>query len=115
MTKSAMQSLASAAKNRLKRGYWNEIKEKRLEESPGRIKRADDVLTKEEEVYYGKVKKILAESETAVIINPIGRLMDKKYYAALSADEKQLYIFKLSEIYISVKRKIRKGTAQMEN
>lgn len=113
--KSAMQSLASEAKNRLKRGYWNDIKEKRREECSGRIRRPDDVLTKEEEFYYGKVKKILAESENAVIINPIGQLMDKKHYAELNANEKQLYIFRLSEIYISIKRKIRKGAAGTEN
>ncbi|MDR2090808.1 MAG: hypothetical protein LBP62_04055 [Clostridiales bacterium] len=109
MVKNTIQALASEAKNRLKRGYWNDVKERRKEECAGRVKRADNELTAEEKFYYGKVKKILAESENAVIINPIGLLMDKKYYAGLDACEKQLYVFKLSAIYISVKRKIQKG------
>ncbi|MDR2047599.1 MAG: hypothetical protein LBP79_06900 [Clostridiales bacterium] len=111
--KNTFQALALEAKNRLKHGYWNEIKEKRKQTEPSdrNKKRAAALLTKEEEAYYVRVKKILAESAEAdaVVINPIGRLIDKKYYAELSAEEKQQYVFRLSEIYISIKKKISNG------
>ncbi|MDR1905470.1 MAG: hypothetical protein LBQ27_00940 [Clostridiales bacterium] len=109
-TRNTIQSLAVEAKKRLKLGYWNEIKEKRrLDETDGcavRRYRDRQALTKEEEFYYGKVKKILSESADGVIINPIGRLMDEKYFSELSFEDKQYYVFKLSGLYISIKNKI---------
>ncbi|MDR1939720.1 MAG: hypothetical protein LBQ40_02875 [Clostridiales bacterium] len=106
---STIQSLATEAKKRMKLGYWSEVKEKRrLEEREGKMtkKAVDDfALTKEEERYYSDVKNIL-EDCGEVIINPIGRLMDKQFYAGLDYADKQLYVFRLSQIYISIKNKI---------
>ncbi|MDR3264290.1 MAG: hypothetical protein LBT30_08290 [Clostridiales bacterium] len=109
-TKNTIQALAVEAKKRLKFGYWNEIKEKRKSDetdTDGKRRITESsALTKEEEKYYAGVKKILADGKSEVIVNPIGRLMDKEYYSELNLSEKQQYVFRLSRIYISVKNKI---------
>lgn len=104
-----IQALASEAKKRMKRGYWNEIKEKRRNDGPESAFRRDtdkNRLTKEEESYYLKVKKILTDEREGIVVNPIGRLMDRQHYSGLTPSEKQHYVFKLSEIYVSIKNKL---------
>ncbi|MDR3294102.1 MAG: hypothetical protein LBT20_08390 [Clostridiales bacterium] len=112
-TRGTIQSVAAEAKKRMKLGYWNDIKERRrTEERPHTGRCGADTLTKEEEQYYARVKKILSAGEDEVIINPIAQLMDKQHYSELSPSDKQQYVFRLSEIYISIKKKIAAGEAK---
>ncbi len=57
----------------------------------------------EDDPIYYKVKKVLEKGYNDIILNPISQIMDNKYYATLSANEKERYILKLSKKYNTIK------------
>ncbi|MBE7076573.1 MAG: hypothetical protein E7374_01630 [Clostridiales bacterium] len=54
-------------------------------------------FTEQDQDLYAKVCKLLSNDN--VVINPIKELVDNKYYDSLTLEQKQKYIFDLSEKY----------------
>ena len=54
-----------------------------------------------EQELYNRVCKLLNSDE--IVVNPIQELIDRKYYATLSLEAKQKYVFELSEKYKEMK------------
>ncbi len=101
----ALKRLARQAKNRLSnRNYINGKGELKVV-SGGYLADYKLVLLsgKEDEKLYCKVKEILSENED--IINPIGKLVDKSKFSALSASERERYLFNLVEKYKKMKER----------
>ena len=103
---SPIRNLACEAKKRLKqgkeecylRGTVSSITEKKM-------------LTAEEEKLVCKVRELVERED--IILNPIGQLIDGDYYNTLSPSDKQTYIFKLSTMYIKIKRCIEDGRCEV--
>lgn len=105
-----LKKMAKAAKSRMKSGFWNRVKEQRnsVPESE-RMSYASYVkreLARErkpdagEEEFTRKVAELVNSGE--VVVNPIGRLMDKDYYESLDYAAKQRYILELTDKYRTV-------------
>ncbi len=63
---------------------------------------------KEDEAFVRKVEKIIIEDQ---LLNPIGRLIDKKYYQQLNNVDKEFYLLKLIDRYNKVKDQYMKENA----
>lgn len=90
---------ANEAKKRLASGYFQKnecIVNKQVYHTSG-----VDYL--DEERMYKIVIDIVESKE--VVLNPLGRLMNKDYFESLDYPSRQRYIFKLSEIYIKLKQR----------
>lgn len=107
-----IRTLAKKAKNRMKDGYWTEVKNIRINSEAQCLakkvvyERAATYIisTEREEEYYAKVCEIL-DSENH-IFNPLGKLIDGEYLNTLrDAGEIQRYIFGLAELFICLKRR----------
>jgi len=96
---SELKKLAQSAKNRMKNGYWQGggLPLSRPVREEGSIGYA------EEEELYGKVRDMLNADEC--VIDPIGRLMDKEVYAAMSPTARIRYVLELSKIYGKLKER----------
>jgi len=92
--KGKLYFLARDAKSRIR----NFNKEKTVFEQ---VNYAKSCLGVHEQELYDRVCKLLSREE--VIINPIKELIDNKYYASLTLEGKQKYIFDLSEKYKEMK------------
>lgn len=118
-----IKQYAKEAKARFKNGFWKkyrddltiDIEKARKAGIPiNRVKEYYNAMVAESikgfnekrEAFYKKVKKIL-ESEGEVS-NAIGRLTDKEQYERLNYEEKQRYILKLSEEYITAVERYKK-------
>ncbi len=123
--KSDLRKRASIAKRRMKEGYWQNVsdeKERRLNESEVgygfeylfkdfqlvRLERDErlmfgdgDVL--EEEAFYQKVCEILEGNE--LVIDPIGKLIDRKEYERLDELNRQKYILEISKKFREMKER----------
>lgn len=101
----ALKRLARQAKNRLsRRNYINGNGEVKVI-SGGYLADYKLILLsgKEDEKLYCKVKEILSENEDAV--NPIGKLVDKSKFSALSPCEQERYLFELIDKYKKMKER----------
>ena len=96
---SELKRLAQSAKNRLKRGYWQGAS---AEESVPAHAESEIGYAAEEEMY-AKVREMLTEDEC--VIDPIGRLIDRKRYRQMSFPEKDRYVLELAKIYARLKER----------
>ncbi len=109
----SLKSIAKEAKQRMKKGFWEERKQ--LLESERTLAKAQGINESKMELYfrdkvgaeikgetpddfYLKVKKLLLEE--GEVSDAIGRLTDKPYYESLTYAEKQRYTLELSEKYL---------------
>ena len=96
---SELKRLAQSAKNRLKKGYWQGAS---AEESvPSRAE--SEIGYAAEEEMYAKVREMLTEDEC--VIDPIGRLIDRKRFRQMSFPEKDRYVLELAKIYARLKER----------
>ena len=109
----SLKTLAKEAKMRMKRGCWQErkqrledertyAKEQGINESKLELYFRDkvdaEIKGETPDEFYLKVKKLLLEE--GEVSDAIGRLTDRAYYASLSYEEKQRYSLELSERYL---------------
>ncbi len=90
MNKDSLQSMAKLAKQRIKSGYWTQVK-----------KEKQAVVQENEQIdneMYEVVASIIESEE--IIINPISKLMDEAYYNSLSEDGKNRYVLDLANKYL---------------
>lgn len=103
---------ALIAKQRLKMGYWQKMENERREMEKSEVslrgiselqrakvsrdvlRATDEEAADREEKLYAKVCEILDSDED--IIGPIGKLIDKEYYARLDEFGRQKYVLELS-------------------
>ena len=108
----ALKRMALMAKNRLR----NKVKEnnnKQLKKNDSYkvlfgeiVDIKSKIITKEDDVLYGKIKQML--DEDADIVNPLARLIDYKVYNKLMPDAQERYIFNLVNKYKSCKERYQK-------
>ena len=99
MSNKDLKLRATEAKKRLASGYFQKnecIINKQVYHTSG-----VDYL--DEERMYKIVIDIVDSDE--IVINPLGRLMNKEYFDSLDYSSRQRYVFKLSEIYIKLKNR----------
>ena len=110
----SLKMLAKEAKQRMKKGFWQECevklnderthaKQQGINESKMERYFQQKVVTEirggdTKDEFYLKVRDLLlCEGEVS---DAIGRLTDKEYYATLSYSEKQRYMLELSDKYL---------------
>ena len=106
-----IRTLAKKAKNRMKEGYWTEVKSVRGNSETNEIIRKNNheilislISMEKEEEYYAKVCEILDNG--CDLFNPLSKLIDNEYLLNLNdAGDKQRYIFWLAELFILLKRR----------
>ena len=116
MQEKSIKSVAKEAKMRLKNRFWEDYKKEvdsgvklAKEEglAPSGVKNYFKNLvikslrgvSEEEENFYNKVKEMLDE-EGARPCDALDRLMDKKLFFSLSYEQRERYLFELSERYL---------------
>lgn len=105
-----IRTLAKKAKNRMKEGYWTEVKSVRGNTEQETVKRKNQeilisiISMEKEEEYYAKVCEIL--DNECNLFDPLAKLIDNEYLIGLNdAGDRQRYIFGLAELYIFLKRR----------
>ncbi len=120
-----LKKRAMLAKQRLKLGYWEQLREEREQllsaagETDSAHRRVSELqrakLTRDmnsvvnvdaadrDEQMYKRVCEILDSEED--VLNPIGRLMDKARYDKLDDGGRQRYILELSKKFIELKER----------
>lgn len=95
------------AKQRLKMGYWESLKNQRSDESARGTAQGEEVVRRmrpvevvshtsaADEKMYRKVCAILDSDE--ISLNPIGQLIERDVYDGLDANGRQRYVLELSE------------------
>ena len=118
-----LKQYAREAKMRLKKGFWQNyksnldrelVKAEQAGVSASKVKEyyackvTDDIRSVDEdsESFYCKVKKLLEEE--GEVSNALGRLTDEKVFSALSYEEKQRYLLRLSENYLRAVERFKK-------
>lgn len=96
---SELKRLAQSAKNRLKKGYWQGAT---AEESIPSHAESEIGYAAEEEMY-AKVREMLSADEC--VLDPIGRLVDRKRVRQMSFSEKNRYVLELAKIYARLKER----------
>ena len=113
----SIKSAAKEAKMRLKSRFWEEYRKEvdtsvRLAEEEGlapsgvknyfksKVERTVKGAGEEEEKFYIKVRDMLDE-EGGRPSDALDRLMDKPYFSGLDYLERERYLFKLAEKYLS--------------
>ncbi len=94
---STLKELAKEAKKRMINNEYSHIGH-------------DAIKPKEEERYYTdkSIEAIVMEIAASedIVVNPIGRLVDQKYYQALTDVERERYILNLAEKYQNILKKV---------
>ena len=103
-----LRKLAQSAKNRMKNGYWQGTKSYSI--SP--VKEEGTLSYAIEEEMYAKVREMLFEDEC--VIDPIGRLMDRRVYAKMSPTARTRYVLELSKIYVRLKERFYREKSRKE-
>lgn len=120
-----LKKRALLAKQRLKLGYWEQLREERkqLLQTAGEtdsvrrcvseLQRAklsremnsvvNESVAGRDEQMYKKVCEILDKDED--VLNPIGQLMDRAHYEELDDGGRQRYILELSKKFIELKER----------
>ncbi len=111
----SIKSYAKEAKQRLKSRFWEEYKREvdsgvKIAKEEGlapsgvekyfksKVVRTVRGTKKEDEMFYKEVKNMLdAYGKPS---DALSRLMDKKYFLTLSYEERERYLFRLSEKYL---------------
>ena len=114
-----LKDYAKEAKERMKSGFWQEVKEQRerdvkIAASQGKstdvvFKEYREILTRkiyenttdEDERLYQKVCELLSQDK--VITNPIGLLADEQKMKDMTPQAKQNYVFELSKKFKEMK------------
>lgn len=98
----ALRRLARQAKNRLTgRNYMDGSGYKVYSGGLLADYKLVQISKRDDEILYEKVSRIL--SENIDIVNPIGKLVDKKKISIMSAQEKERYVFSIIDKYIKMK------------
>ena len=120
MEEKTLKQYCKDAKNRLKKGFWqnyqkemeNRIDVAKKEGVPeSKIKEycamrtAEEIRFGESDEFYQKVKALLEEE--GEVSDAIGRLTDKELFDTLSYEEKQRYTLTLSEKYVKAVERYR--------
>lgn len=122
---SELKKRALLAKQRMRMGYWDQLKEERdrvlkevgdseenkykiSEYQRAKLKRDTDLVINKtqasvDEIMYEKVCRILDEDEDTM--NPIGQLVDQEEYRRLDDGGRQRYILELSKKYREMKER----------
>ena len=108
---SELKTRARLAKQRLKMGYWESLKERRSvpdSQTVGGVRvklrrELDGKASVSDEAMYQKVCAILDRDEAT--INPIGQLIDENIYGELEPAAKQRYILELSNKFRELKER----------
>ncbi len=90
--KEDIQSVAKMAKERIKCGYWSQVKTEKLAIIQ-EIEQVDNEM-------YEVVASIIESDE--IVLNPLTKLMDNSYYNSLSEDGKNRYILELANKYVKL-------------
>ncbi|MDY6367900.1 MAG: hypothetical protein SPL13_05255 [Clostridia bacterium] len=113
MEEKTLKQYCKDAKNRLKKGFWQNYKKEvelrvdaaKKEGVPeSKVKEycakrtAEEIKFGQDDEFYQKVKAILEKE--GEVSDAIGRLTDKEYFDTLSYEEKQRYTLTLSEKYV---------------
>ncbi len=118
-----IREYAKRAKQRLRNGYWNKIKNSKEKYIKEHYQEGDNIenlsymfqkMVEEEiesvskpktkdDLLYKKVTKLLSENE--YVLNPIMRLIDHEVYDNLSEVAKQNYIYELTDKYNEMKQR----------
>lgn len=93
--KCKIRTLANEAKDRLKNNSYNSCTAAITEQSK---------LSPAEQFVLSKMMHVMENGEE--IINPIAQLCDKEKLNSLPANERQRYIFELSNAYLCLKQKM---------
>jgi len=96
---SELKKLAQSAKNRLKKGYWQGATAEEIVPSHAE----SEIGYAAEEEMYAKVREMLSADEC--VIDPIGRLIDRKRFQRMSFPEKNRYVLELAKIYARLKER----------
>lgn len=120
MEEKTLKQYCKDAKNRLKKGFWQNYKkevETRIDAakkegvSESKVKEycakrtAEEIKFGASDDFYLKVKAML--DEEGEVSDAIGRLTDKEYFETLSYEEKQRYTLTLSEKYVKAVERYR--------
>ena len=120
MEEKTLKQYCKDAKNRLKKGFWQNYKkevETRIDAakkegvSESKVKEycaqrtAEEIKFGTNDEFYQKVKTML--DEEGEVSDAIGRLTDKEYFETLSYEEKQRYTLTLSEKYVKAVERYR--------
>jgi len=104
-----IRNLAKMAKSRMKKGFWEDCKEnvdKAIEQNSAsksevihyyRVKIVRQLNGSADELFYYKVKHIL--DTCGDVCDILGRLCDDELMSTMSFQEKQRYLFELSDKY----------------
>ena len=95
---SELKRLAQSAKNRMKKGYWQGAAEDSV---PSRSE--SEIGYALEEEMYAKVREMLSEDEC--VLDPIGRLIDRKRFRVMNGSERDRYVLELAKIYARLKER----------
>lgn len=113
MEEKTLKQYCKDAKNRLKKGFWQEYKKDLKDKievaekegvSASKVKdyyvkkTAEEIKRNDNDDFYFKVKKML--DEEGEVSDAIGRLTDREVFDSLSYEEKQRYTLTLSEKYV---------------
>lgn len=90
--KEDIQSVAKMVKERIKCGYWSQVKTEKLAIIQ-EIEQVDNEM-------YEVVASIIESDE--IVLNPLTKLMDNSYYNSLSEDGKNRYILELANKYVKL-------------
>ncbi len=108
-----LKSLAKEAKMRMKKGFWEEYRQRldherasakeqgRNEDKVSRYfheKVSTEIKGESPDEFYLKVRDLLLKE--GEVSDAIGRLTDREYYNTLTYSEKQRYTLELSEKYL---------------
>ncbi len=101
--RNTLQELALQAKKRMCNGYSKPINSINVSASGKVITFEKSSLPINSETNCYKIYEALQSTDT---VNPLSRLIDKELLETLTPEQRQRYVFKLSEAYISVKHQI---------
>ncbi|MBR1925273.1 MAG: hypothetical protein IJ837_00255 [Clostridia bacterium] len=120
-----LKEYAKRAKERLTNGYWDKVREEKIEYLEKYYHKGDNInqfnymfqkkiedevyseqKSKNEDKLYKKVVKLLSENE--FVLNPIMQLIDHDEYDKLSDEAKKNYIYALTDRYNELKEKYEK-------
>jgi len=120
-----LKEYAKRAKERLTNGYWDRVREEKIEYLEKYYHKGDNInqfnymfqkkiedevyseqKSKNEDKLYKKVVKLLSENE--FVLNPIMQLIDHEEYDKLSDEAKKNYIYALTDRYNELKEKYEK-------
>ncbi|MBQ2723770.1 MAG: hypothetical protein IJF72_03895 [Clostridia bacterium] len=108
MNNSTFKEYAKQAKQRLTSGFWEKVQNKDTTSVATKATVFDSIYNQqafeEQSEFLQKVQMVLQNSDQ----NPIMQLADQDYLKTLSVEQKQSYLLKLSQRFLSAKETLAK-------